>query len=50
MKPYYTDSHCAIYHGDCEELLPTLGRFDIKYCEIAANRLRQGVFSFAEAK
>lgn len=24
MKPYYEDSHCTIYHGDCREVLPTL--------------------------
>ena len=24
MKPYYSDSHVTIYHGDCREILPTL--------------------------
>lgn len=24
MKPYYTDGHATIYHGDCREVLPTL--------------------------
>ncbi len=23
--PYYSDDHCTIYHGDCREILPTLG-------------------------
>jgi site-specific DNA-methyltransferase (adenine-specific) len=22
LKPYYEDSHCTIYHGDCREILP----------------------------
>ena len=24
MKPYYSDSHVTIYHGDCRDVLPTL--------------------------
>ena len=26
MKPYYEDSSCVIYHGDCREVLPLLER------------------------
>ncbi len=29
MKPYYSDGGITIYHGDCREVLPTLGTFDL---------------------
>ena len=29
MKPYYEHAGITIYHGDCLEVLPTLGKFDL---------------------
>lgn len=29
LTPYYQDDHCTLYNGDCREILPQLGRFDL---------------------
>jgi DNA modification methylase len=46
MKPYYQDSAVTIYHGDCREIVPTLGRFDLLLTDppygIGANRMTLG--------
>ena len=29
IKPYYEHQGITIYHGDCREILPEIGRFDL---------------------
>lgn len=47
IKPYYQDNSVTIYHGDCKEIMPQLGNFDLLLTDppyginIAANPVRQ---------
>ena len=47
MKPYYQDQSVTIYHGDCRQIVPQLGNFDLLLTDppyglgIAANPVRQ---------
>ncbi len=54
VQPYYERGGITIYHGDCREILPTLGRRAIgieieeEYCEIAARRIEAARLTLLE--
>ena len=54
MKPYYDEDGITIYHGDCAELAPALGEFDLIVTdppygkEYQSNRWMQGGFDVIE--
>ena len=54
MKPYYSDDHVTIYHGNCLDVLPEIGQVDLVLTdppfsattlEIAAPRCAQEVLA-----
>lgn len=54
LKPYYSDSHTTIYHGDCREVMASLTEVDITvssppYNQIAATN-PSGMFTEANHK
>ena len=52
MKPYYQDNAVTIYHGDCREIVPTLGKFDLLLTDPPygiGNRMQGGTWG-AKAK
>ena len=50
-QPYFQDDAVTIYHGDCREIVPTLGRFDLLLTDppygigYEASRYQNAVFS-----
>ena len=41
MKPYYQDSFCTIYHGDCLEIMPQLESVDLVVTSPPYNLVRE---------
>ena len=47
MEPYYKNDRVTLYHGDCREIVPSLGKFDLLLTDppygigIASNPVRQ---------
>lgn len=39
MKPYYQDAYATLYHGDCREVLPTLGGVDLVLTDLSSEEL-----------
>jgi site-specific DNA-methyltransferase (adenine-specific) len=47
IKPYYQDSAVTIYHGDCREIVPQLGCFDLLLTDPSygmGNRMKGGTW------
>lgn len=44
MTPYYDDGQCVIYHGDCREVLPSLGPCALALTDPPYNAVNRGDF------
>jgi len=50
LKPYYQDDAVTIYHGDCREIVPQLGRFDLLLTDPPyglGDRMKGGTWGFS---
>ncbi len=48
MKPYFQDEWVTIYNGDCREIVPTLGRFDLLLTDPPYGRNGEEPFAVTE--